>query len=517
MHQDAGNDLFGGGIMLAAIYSRQSAEKADSVSIETQAERCARVCAAHGWDFKLYSDRGFSGKSMDRPAFRQLLSDAENGVIKAVVSYKLDRVSRSMADFARLLELFSRNGVEYISATEQFDTSSPAGRAMIYIIMVFAQLERETITQRVSDNYRYRASMGLYMGGGVPYGYKARRVCIAGRQASVLEVDPEKAPNVEKIFSVFLAGANTKETAACLRAYGIAAPRGGAFTASSVARILRNMTYCADGPELFTYLKLRGYRVASAQDDFDGSHGMCLSLKTCRGVATPASGRIAAIGAHEPIIGTCDWIAAQRRLDAAANGVIHTRPSSRGWLAGLIRCAECGGSLGFKTCGANYAYYFCRNGCGRWVDARALENAVGVNLVDRARKLIRLLDSARENPCGTQAALLTAELENRRAQLDNIAAAIGRGAELDAALSQKAEVLGAECRKLTLRLSRITKRSRALISARQTKTSDIAPSVPLAFEQADVALKRRLARLLIEYVSIGKAESNERRANIYFR
>ena len=133
-----------------AIYARQSIEKKDSVSIEAQIDRCKAYC--DGQDYKIYKDAGYSGKNINRPQFSKLLEDIKKGVIKKVISYRLDRISRSIADFSQLLIMFDEYNVDFISATENFDTNSPMGRAMINIVMTFAQLERETIVERVTDN-----------------------------------------------------------------------------------------------------------------------------------------------------------------------------------------------------------------------------------------------------------------------------------------------------------------------------------------------------------------------------
>lgn len=144
-----------------ALYGRQSIDKKDSVSIETQFEKCEGICELNGWQSKKYSDKGYSGKDTDRPDFQKLIKDIESGYIKRVIAYRLDRISRSISDFANLLNFFEKYNVTFISATENFDTSSPLGRAMIYIIMVFAQLERETIAERITDNYYFRAKQRI--------------------------------------------------------------------------------------------------------------------------------------------------------------------------------------------------------------------------------------------------------------------------------------------------------------------------------------------------------------------
>ena len=125
-----------------AIYGRQSVDKKDSISIESQIEFCQYELK--GESYRAYTDKGFSGKNTDRPKFQELIRNIEQGLISTVIVYKLDRISRSIIDFAKMMELFQRYNVEFVSATEKFDTSTPMGRAMLNICIVFAQLERET-------------------------------------------------------------------------------------------------------------------------------------------------------------------------------------------------------------------------------------------------------------------------------------------------------------------------------------------------------------------------------------
>ena len=126
-----------------AIYARQSVDKKDSISIESQIEFCKYELK--GGNCKEYKDKGYSGKNTERPQFQQLMQDIESGLVRKVVVYKLDRISRSILDFANMMELFQQYNVEFVSSTEKFDTSTPMGRAMLNICIVFAQLERETI------------------------------------------------------------------------------------------------------------------------------------------------------------------------------------------------------------------------------------------------------------------------------------------------------------------------------------------------------------------------------------
>ena len=146
-----------------AIYGRQSIDKKDSISIESQFEFCRYELK--GGEGREYKDKGYSGKNIERPDFQRLLQDIKLGLIKRVIVYKLDRISRSIVDFAKLMELFKQYNVEFVSCTEKFDTSTPMGRAMLNICIVFAQLERETIAERVQDNMLMLSYTGRWLGG----------------------------------------------------------------------------------------------------------------------------------------------------------------------------------------------------------------------------------------------------------------------------------------------------------------------------------------------------------------
>lgn len=125
---------------MVAIYARQSVDKKDSISIETQIQLCREELEPEA-PLRVYQDRGYSGSNTNRPGLRQLLEDVRRREIQRVAVYKLDRISRSLMDFARLVELFREYGVAFQSTQERFDTATPMGNAMLSIAMVFAQLE----------------------------------------------------------------------------------------------------------------------------------------------------------------------------------------------------------------------------------------------------------------------------------------------------------------------------------------------------------------------------------------
>ena len=187
--------------MYDALYSRQSVEKTDSISIESQLEYCKYE--THGNPYKEYIDKGYSGKNTNRPAFEQMLEDVKQGLISRVIVYKLDRISRSILDFANMMDIFTKYNVEFVSSTEKFDTSTPIGRAMLNICIVFAQLERETIQKRVTDAYYSRCKRGFYMGGRMPYGFTKTDTVIDGIKTSMYVPVDEEAEQIKLMFSMY--------------------------------------------------------------------------------------------------------------------------------------------------------------------------------------------------------------------------------------------------------------------------------------------------------------------------
>ncbi|MBE6569987.1 MAG: recombinase family protein [Ruminococcaceae bacterium] len=159
-----------------AIYTRQSVDRIDSISVESQAEFCKKEVI--DGQFRLYSDKGYGGKNIDRPAFKELLGDIESGKVRRVIVYRLDRISRSVLDFANVIDVFQKHRVDFVSTMEKFDTGTPIGKAMLMIVMIFAQLERETIQQRVIDAYASRSKRGFYMGGRIPFGFTLKETMI---------------------------------------------------------------------------------------------------------------------------------------------------------------------------------------------------------------------------------------------------------------------------------------------------------------------------------------------------
>lgn len=189
--------------IVIAIYIRVSTQEQakEGYSIGEQKERLEKYCEAHDWIvYKVYTDPGFSGGSTDRPGLQQLIRDVERKRVDKVLVYKLDRLSRSQKDTLFLIEdVFLKNGVDFVSMTENFDTSTPFGRAMIGILSVFAQLEREQIKERMQIGLDARAKEGYFHGGGFePIGYDYKD--------GELVINEYEAMQIRKIYDLTFTG-----------------------------------------------------------------------------------------------------------------------------------------------------------------------------------------------------------------------------------------------------------------------------------------------------------------------
>ena len=424
---------------MIAIYARQSIERPDSVSIESQIQQCKQALPGES---TVYADKGYSGKNTNRPKFEQMLRDIKGSKINAVISYRLDRISRNIIDFANLLSTFEKYGVKYVSATEQFDTSTPMGRAMIYIVMVFAQLERETIATRILDNYRFRATRGLFMGGNTPFGYGSRKTALDGKNISVLEPN-EQAGILQQIFSRFSSHESLYSICHELNQTGIQTARGNQWSSTAVKRVLRNITPCCADETLYNYLIASGYNVSNSRDEFDGQHGMCLFFKNKnRNQSTDIADQIAVVGLHKPLITSEQYIGTQQILNAHMPA--HGKRSARTFLSGMVTCKECGHSFGVKYTeknGHEYAYYHCRGResrgvCGNniYIPANEIESYV----IQKCLIHLRLVKLS-ETKVKTQRIFAQAsEAEQLKTQIQNLIDNIGKGnAIVDKLLTQK--------------------------------------------------------------------------------
>ena len=307
-----------------ALYIRVSTQEqaTEGYSVGEQTERLKKYAEAMSWDiYKIYVDPGYSGGNTDRPGLSEMIKDVKTGEIDKVVVYKLDRLSRSQLDTLYLIEkVFLANNTDFVSMSENFDTSTPFGRAMIGILAVFAQLEREQIKERMSMGREARAKEGKWGGGSTePIGYDYNP------SKDLLEVNEFEALQVREAFDLFLKGVPIRAIETIFMEKGYK-HKHGVWCTKSIKRILGNRIY-------------RGY--INFHNDYYKAE-------------------------HTPIIDENSFNKAQILLNNRAEAYINTgiKPGAQTtYLGGLLYCKHCTGKYtktagGSKKYGELY-YYVC--------------------------------------------------------------------------------------------------------------------------------------------------------------
>ena len=229
-----------------AVYTRKSSEEGLDMefnSLDAQREACEAFVTsqkAEGWVAlrDRYDDGGFSGVTLDRPALKQLIRDIEAGLIDVIVVYKIDRLSRSLMDFARLVEVFDRNNVTFVSVTQSFNTTTSMGRLTLNILLSFAQFEREVIGERIRDKFAASRKRGMWMGGFVPMGYDVKD--------RKLVVNEAEAATVRMIFDRFAALGSASILARALQAEDVRNKRGKRIDKGFIYKLFGSRVYLGE-------------------------------------------------------------------------------------------------------------------------------------------------------------------------------------------------------------------------------------------------------------------------------
>jgi site-specific DNA recombinase len=229
-----------------AVYTRKSTEEGLEMefnSLDAQRESCEAYVAsqrAEGWLLvsDRYDDGGFSGGTLERPALKRLLADIEAGRIDVVVVYKIDRLSRSLMDFSRLVEVFDRQNVTFVSVTQSFNTTTSMGRLTLNILLSFAQFEREVIGERIRDKFAASRRKGMWMGGWAPLGYEVRD--------RKLVVNEQDAKLVRSIFQRFLKTGSATILARQLIQEGVRNKYGKLIDKGMLYKLLNNPVYIGE-------------------------------------------------------------------------------------------------------------------------------------------------------------------------------------------------------------------------------------------------------------------------------
>ena len=342
-----------------AIYSRKSKFTGKGESIGNQIELCKEYIRAHYGDeafdhLVVYEDEGFSGGNLNRPDFKKMMAAAKERKFKAIIVYRLDRISRNISDFSSLIEELARLDIAFVSIKEQFDTGSPMGRAMMYIASVFSQLERETIAERIRDNMHELAKTGRWLGGTTPTGFESEgeeKVTVDGKKKKTfkLKLIPQEAEIVRMIYDLFSETNSLTMTEAELMKRRIVTRNGNYFTRFSIKAILQNPVYMIADQEAYDYLTEKEADLFSDWAEFDGKHGIMAYNRTDqeKGKTTqynPVNEWIVAVGKHPGLIPGKTWVRVQEALEQNKSKAFRRPKSNEALLTGLLYC-RCGNRM----------------------------------------------------------------------------------------------------------------------------------------------------------------------------
>lgn len=358
-----------------AIYSRKSRFTGKGESIGNQIDMCLAYIsttfgASYAENAMIFEDEGFSGGNINRPDFKKMMAAAKKQQFKAVVVYRLDRISRNISDFSHLIEELGRLDIDFISIRERFDTASPMGRAMMYIASVFSQLERETIAERIRDNMRELAKTGRWLGGTTPTGYTSahtQSLTLDGKRKKSchLKLIPEEAEIIRKIYALYLETDSLTKTESELLRQHIKTKTGRDFTRFSIKSILQNPVYLIADQDAYQYFTQKNADLFSPAAAFDGVHGILAYNRTRQEkghttVYLPIHEWIISVGQHPGLIPSQKWIAVQRSLERNHCKAYHKPRRNTALLTGLLWCT-CGSRMYPKVSSKTGKYsYICK-------------------------------------------------------------------------------------------------------------------------------------------------------------
>lgn len=412
-------------------------------------------------DFKEYTDKGFSGKNTERPALNELLKDIESGLINGVIVYRLDRFSRNITDFYNLYEIMKRHNCDFQSVNEKFDTSTPMGRAMMGILITFAQMERESIQERVKDNYYYRiAQDGRWAGGPAPYGFKNAKTA---DNKPTLKTDKKKTEAVILIFRLYTEEASISlgKVAKILTEKGYQSNRtNGAWDTSTISKILQNTVYVKADEVLYQYLAIRQINFLNKMSDWNG-------LTSCHIVGkrvgnsnirkyTDLKEQSVYLTNFTGIIDSKTYINAMNRLEQNEQIASANKPGILQELGGKLKCS-CGYAIKsyskstngrpYLDCYANRSLHSCKHKYNKF-NFYDIQQETGIQIQEQLNHLSHLLKK-KQRICADK----KKEIKNLQKQLDNLLTLASKMSdELQTSIIDKIEQIQKQINELQLHL-----------------------------------------------------------------
>lgn len=523
------------------VYSRKSVYTGKGESIENQIEMCkqyihTKFSDVSDADITIYEDEGFSAKNTDRPHFQQMLRDIKLKKPDFIVCYRLDRISRNVSDFSSLIEDLNDRSISFVCIKEEFDTSKPMGKAMMYIASVFAQLERETIAERVRDNMLMLARTGRWLGGTTPTGFtseKLQEIIIDGKvkTSCKLKDNPEELFAVDIMFEKFLELRSVAGVSKFLIKQGLKSRNGKYYSLLGIKQILQNPVYCIADKDALDYFTAQNSDVCFEEKDCSDKYGiLAYNKRDYKKKHAPRQSMdkwIIAMGRHKGRVSGKKWVAVQNIIED--NIPTGKKPAKMhndySLLSGLIYCDKCQSRMfakqrSGKSGNSDLYDYICSSklrGGTELCDSQNINGPQADDMVceylmkytDESSSIFKLLEKlkrdlqeqTRENPINT----IDTRIKKCNEEMDNLVNTLSQG-NLGSAFIQRVNVrineLDKELSELIKKRDRLQKDG-DLIADKEMQVDMLAgalASLKNNFASLSIHEKRILIKLLIKKI-----------------
>ena len=494
-----------------ALYARKSVERENSISCETQLDYCRAMLKPDERKEKIleFVDNGFSGATLERNAFREMLELIKRGKISKVIVYRLDRISRSLSDFVSVMDQFKKFNVSFVSTQEAFDTSTSYGEMITKLLMVFAEFERQSIIERVTHAYQARSDQGIFMGGRCPYGFAFKDTVIHGIQTKMLTPVAEEISHVCRIFESYaVPNVTLRRLQDDLLQNGIV-PADSNWSTAKLSAIIRSPIYVKADNNIYEYFRRKNVKIVSDISEFDGTRGIQIYGKTKHDPeAEDWSDMKIVVMSHEGVIDSALWLAAQKKVEKNKK-IGNSVSNETSWLGGKILCQKCGKTMtvtksGKRKDGLQTRYFSCTGKQRRICDgtkvtlyADSLEDMVYDLISEKFRAMKTCTGKAQSENTGKINALKNKLSEIQTSQRKLVDLMMSGSVEIDmlALLNERAKVLAEEKRKVTEQIESLEDTER-----------DVKSVVNLSEEwkTADYEKKKSVVHLLIDKIYIAE-------------
>lgn len=528
--------------MKIAIYSRKSKFTGKGESVENQVEIAKEYAKTHFDDEKkdilIYEDEGYSGGSTDRPDFQRMMLDAKAKKFDVLICYRLDRLSRSVVDFAATMEELQKYDIEFVSIREQFDTSTPMGRAMMYIASVFAQLERETTAERIRDNMIELAKTGRWLGGVTPTGFESEPVTYlneAGKEKTMFKLTPieEELDMAQLIFDKYLELKSLTKLEQFCTINNLKTKNGVDFKRYSLRCILSNPVYAVADEKTYDFLIEMGCEIYCEKEKFNGEFGIMAYNKTEQDEnsstvkARDVSEWIIAVGAHKGTVSSDKWIKVQKLLLRNKSKSFRKVRNTTCLLSGVLKCKDCGSYMrprsGRKNKDGVFVYYYMcelkerskrtkcaiKNAHGNKLDKAIIEELKNLSLpkstLSKTIQGDKITIQTTQNSIEKEIAMLKDGIKDNELAINNLVSFLSQEQESDAAkyIIKRIEELDKQTATMKDKLLKLQESKEA--NEQKDERLDIIKNMLSSFaenlELVDVEAKRTFIKSIVEKIT----------------